>query len=322
MPRYDSEVRERYFRLRVDEGFSNPKACKLLGIKSPQTGLTWWNEYNVEAAKARRRILGKIPPPKTWEELSPLAQECLRDFDLFSEKFLRRDPMPWRRKSAELSVALLLDRTERHYVVGNTPPGVGKSTLWTHDIPVWINLGGGSLDPAFGRSLRFMLGHESGRVAKHYTLRIRRLYELRRPYYSLDQRKEAEACIAVEYGRLKPDLAESEDKVWAQDQFLVAQLEDVDYYEKEPTFQAASYRSGFIGDRAEYAVWDDLSTDKNSRDPEIAQAVADWTDKVAERRVEPGGVFWLIGQRLGPLDLHRNRLDATWEDDAGVLHKK
>jgi len=42
----------------------------------------------------------------------------------------------------------------------------------------------------------------------------------------------------------------------------------------------------------------------------------------AEPRLEPGGVFWLIGQRIGPNDLFRNRLNKRWEDDEGQEHSR
>jgi hypothetical protein len=48
--------------------------------------------------------------------------------------------------------------------------------------------------------------------------------------------------------------------------------------------------------------------------PSTANAVAEFVETQAERRIEPGGVFCLVGQRLGPADVHRKRLDARKRD--------
>ena len=60
--------------------------------------------------------------------------------------------------------------------------------------------------------------------------------------------------MALEYGRFKPDSSIGEESVWAQDQFLVDQLAQLDLYEKEPTVQAASQDSGFLGERVDLVI--------------------------------------------------------------------
>jgi len=96
--------------------------------------------------------------------------------------FLLRRPVPWRQDAADRVVEALQDRTARSYMVLNMPPGSGKSTLFTHDIPAWLICGGGLCDPLRGRATRVMLGSFGFRSAVHYVMRIRRLLESPRPF--------------------------------------------------------------------------------------------------------------------------------------------
>lgn len=312
--------RQHYISLRA-QGFSIPAASRAAGF-SRTTGYRIDNGLEgVESFAAKERE-DRLPDPKAFEDLSPLGQEMLRDFNLFAEKALCRRPSSWREKAAEEAVAHILDKSERSYLVANIFPGSGKSTLWCLDIPVWLVCGGGSLDPAYGRALRFMLGHETKGVSTHYTSEVRRTLDLRRPFYDKEQKRRAEVVLSLEFGRFKPDAREGEESLWRGDQFLVAQLGEFDLYDKEPTFQAASKESGFLGERFDYAAWDDLASFRNSRDPVIAESLSEWFEKEAETRIEPGGVLWLVGQRLGPLDLFRDRLNKTWVDDDGETHQR
>ena len=305
------------------DGLSIAEACRRLGIDK-STGYRW--AKGLPSSETRTSLASRLqtdlPPPLPYGELSDLGKEMLADFNLFSELALCRHPAPWRLDAANRSVEYLLNKVERDYVIANVFPGSGKSTLWTHDIPAWLLCGGGTQDPALGRALRIMLGHFSKIVSQHYVLRLRRLLELTRPYYDKEQQRRAEVCLAREFGRFRPDAQHGEESIWRGDQFLVAQLQDIDLYEKEPTVQAASRQAGFLGERVDYAVWDDLVTSQTCKTVEAADDLAKWTEDEAETRVEPGGVFWLIGQRLGPLDLFRNRLDKEWVDDEGNPHPK
>jgi len=305
------------------DGVTVAEACRRLGIDKT-TGYRWskgLTSHETMTQLAHKQQM-EIPSPFEWEKLSDTAKEMLKDFNCFSELALCRHPAAWRLEAAQRSVEYLKNKEERDFVVANVFPGSGKSTLWTLDIPLWLVCGGGTLDPSYGRALRFMLGHESKIVSTHYVLRVRRLLELTRPYYDKEQQRRAEVCLAREFGRFKPDTQHGEESIWRSDQFLVAQLTDIDLYEKEPTFQAASRESGFLGERVDYSVWDDLVTSKSMKTPETADAIAKWFEDEAETRVEPGGVLWLVGQRLGPLDLFRNRLDKQWVDDDGQPHQK
>ena len=171
--------------------------------------------------------------------------------------------------------------------------------------------------------MRFMLGHQAKNVSIHYVQRMQRILDLKRPYYDKEQQRYAEVCLGRMFGRFKPDLGLGDaTTLWTKDQFIVAQGQDVDLYEKEPTVQAASRQAGFIGERCDYIAWDDLVTDRNSFNPEIIAKDEQWMENEAEPRLEPGGVFWLIGQRIGPNDLFRNRLNKRWEDDEGQEHSR
>lgn len=305
------------------DGVSIAEACRRLGIDK-STGYRW--SKGLESSETRTlkasRMQAELPPPLGYDSLSDVAKEMLADFNVFSEKALCRHPAAWRLDAAKKSVDFLRNKDERDYIVANVFPGSGKSTLWTLDIILWLLCGGGTMDPAYGRALRFMLGHESKIVSTHYVTRVRRLLDLTRPYYDKEQQRRAEICLAREFGRFKPDTQHGEESLWRSDQFLVAQLQDIDLYEKEPTVQAASQQAGFLGERVDYAVWDDLVTSRSTKTPEASEAIAKWFEDEAETRVEPGGVLWLIGQRLGPLDLFRDRLNKQWTDDEGIPHNK
>jgi transposase-like protein len=312
----------------VRDGLSVEEAGKKVGI-SKQAAYRWIkglpsNMYEEpgQERKTRAHRAFQIPNPKAWEDLDPLGQEMLKSFSLFSEKALCRRVPPWRIRAAELSVEMILDKSERHYVIANMPPGVGKSTLWELDIPVWLLCGGGFLNPEVGRALRMMFGHAVAKKATHYVQRLARMLESNRPYYDKEQSRYAEVCLAQMYGRFKPMQALGDIEMWQHDQFVVAQLEDVDLSEKEPTVQAVSRASVFLGERGEYCAWDDLVTDKNSRTVEAQEDLAAFFEKEAEPRVEPGGIAWLTGQRMGPLDLFRNRLDVFYTDDDGIPKQK
>ncbi len=331
---YPRSMRIRAQRLRAD-GYSQAAIAKRLGI-NPSTISSWEQGWisdtgglvpaggprDPDGLTARQRLDVRSIPPKTWDQLSPEAQRALQDFGYFGWRYLRRRDKPWRRIAADTSVDLIQDKSERHYVDGNIAPGIGKTTLWTCDLPLWLSCGGGLCDPARGRAMRFGLGHEAQSVAQHYLQRIQRLMTLSRPYMDPQTHELAEGVLAQDFGRFRPEEGYGDEKIWSSKQFLVAQLADIDLYEKEPTFQIASYRMGFLGERWDYGVWDDLATMKNSQDLDAAERLNAFCENEAEPRIEPGGVFWLIGQRLGPLDLHRQRLNATWEDDDGNSHPK
>lgn len=262
-----------------------------------------------------------LPDPKSWAELSTDARTGLQDINAFGLMFLARRPAAWRYESAMRAVDAVTDKSRRTFTVVNLPPGIGKSTFFTLDLPLWLVTGGGTLDPEFGRALRMLLGSWTMNLSTHYVNRVRRIMELVRPYWDKDQRAEATHSVVREYGRFKPIAGQGEEKLWTREQFLVAQIGNRDIVEKEPTFMAASRESGFLGDRYDFCSWDDLVTTKTARkflrDPDGVQDFTDWFEDEAETRVEPGGSLWLVGQRLGRNDLFRNRLDVVYTGSDG-----
>lgn len=327
-PRISDEQKRKFFYLVYD-----PEGPRIMpGLAAKELGFSKATAYRLTSglhvhagvnrpSQLQARLQADLPSPKRWDELSTDARAGLGDLNVFGEMFFCRRPSPWRKDAAMRLVDAITDRSQRTFLDMNVFPGSGKTTL-LHDIKAWLICGGGTLDPAFGRALRIMIGSRVVRVAEHSCLRLRRSLELRRPYYDKEQRRQAEFVPAVEYGRFKPNTSAGEESIWAKDQFLVAQLEDVDLYEKEPTVQVASQESGFLGERVDLAVWDDIATYDNSRSPEQAESLSAWFEDEAETRVEPGGVLALVGQRLGPLDLHRNRLDAMVTEEDGIDRPK
>jgi hypothetical protein len=282
----------------------------------------WRMSRGVEASRSlaeQDRRDENYPDPKPWDELNGDAREALRDFSVFCEKFLLRRPVPWRRDAAERVVEALQDRTTRSYMVLNMPPGSGKSTLFTHDIPLWLIAGGGLCDPLRGRAVRIMVGSFGYRTATHYVGRIRRQLETSRPFYDKATQRRAELSLVQAFGRFKP---RQEGISWKADEFIVEQLDQIDLSEKEPSVQAASRESGFLGERVELGIWDDLVTSANVRSVEVRADLARWFEDEAETRVEPGGALLLVGQRLGGDDLYRSRLDVNYIDDEGAPRRK
>lgn len=215
-----------------------------------------------------------------------------------------------------------VDSPSHLYLAGEGMMVTHNTTAWTHDLIVWLIAGGGFLSPASGRALRIMIGSESKKVSVNCVRRIRNTLDLRRPFFDKENQRHAELVLSEAFGRFRPQASRGDDSLWRADQFLVAQMMDLDLYEKEPTVQAVSKEAGFLGERCNLAVWDDLVTKSNSKNAEIAASLYDWWTTEAETRVEPGGVLMLVGQRIGNLDLYRQCLDATWVDSHGETQRK
>jgi hypothetical protein len=309
------EVKARYLSLR-QAGFSQAAARREVKVSANTSHR--WDHLLPPGVNSTKDLRSRTStPPRSFDQLSDEAKRALEDFDFFCERYLVRRPVPWRTKAAKLSIEMLLDSSERHEVVANLPPGSGKTSLWTCDLPLWLVCGGGLCDPARGRSLRFQLGHEVAAMARLYVSEIRRLLESRTPYYDGHQRRAAEASLVEDFGRFKGLSAEGEEVLWKRDQLLVAPVGDEVTAEIAPTFVAVARDAAILGWRAHYIAWDDLVTRRSSNDPDLPT----WFENEAESRLDPGGVLWLVGARVGPHDLFRNRLDQRYADDDGVEHQ-
>ena len=71
------------------------------------------------------------------QPLSPEAKRALENFAYFRLRYFGRKSTPWQERAA-YDIMRLVGSEDRDYVVMNEPPGSGKSTLFSHDIPCWI----------------------------------------------------------------------------------------------------------------------------------------------------------------------------------------
>lgn len=269
------------------------------------------------SAEKRERKLNIPVPPKAWDELTSDAQALLEDFNLFRTEVFLRDPVPWATDAANRTVEWLLEPDDVFGVMSE-PPGSGKSTLFTHDLVCWLLCGGGTLDPAFGRSLRIMIGSHALNVSTDYVRRIRATLEDPSPFYNRDRREMGKISLVDTFGRFKPESSHGDEIMWSSERILVAQVGGR-VYEKEPTVFAAAIKARYIGQRANLCIWDDPVDPKSLRlqTPERSQEIAEDFEDEAESRCEPGGCFLVVGQRLGPNDLYRSRMDATYPNEDG-----
>ena len=245
--------------------------------------------------------------PVPFDGLSPEAQRAWNDFPYFQRRYFGRKPMSWQ-EDAALKIVEWLHSPEEEYVVCNAPPGVGKTLLFTHDIPAWLIVR--------DRAIRILLGAITGGLASRYTQRIRNTLEATIPLRAKPNELaagsafDAEATMAADFGRFKP----LHPTLWTKEAFVVAQYDDMAVIEKEPTCQAYGFDSEFIGNRVDFANWDDLVNPRKQRSQITVEQLRDDWDDQAETRLEPQGVLMLTGQRLASNDLYRYNLDKVTPD--------
>lgn len=237
------------------------------------------------------------------------ARRALEDFAYFRLRYFGRKSTPWQVEAA-LDIERLLHSPDREYVVMNEPPGSGKSTLFTHDIPCWLI--------ARDRTIRIQIGSRTERQARMYVGRIKRSLErdapLRADADSLARgiAFDAEACMQDEFGAFKP---EGRSEMWRAESLVVRQLDGVALDDKEATVSAWGQDSGFLGGRFDLVIWDDLVDRKNVKTEDSRDTIREWWDGEAESRLEPGGLLILQGQRIAVNDLYRYCLDKKTLDE-------
>ena len=243
---------------------------------------------------------------------APLAPEALRaleDFAYFRLRYFGRKSTPWQERAA-YEVLRAVETDAREYIVMNEPPGSGKSTLFTTDIPAWLI--------ARNRRIRIMIASRTERQARMYVGRIKRALErdapLRADADSVQRgiAFDAEACLQDDFGAFKP---EGRSDKWRNDELSVRQLDGVQLDDKEATVSAWGQDSGFLGGRFDFVVWDDLIDRKNMKTMESRDQMKEWWDGEAESRLEPGGVLLLQGQRIQANDLYRYALNKKTLDE-------
>lgn len=243
------------------------------------------------------------------QPLSVEAQRALGDFGFFRRRFFGRLSSPWQERAA-YEVLRCVESRDRDFVVMNEPPGSGKSTLFTHDIPCWLIVR--------DRSIRVQIGSRTERQARMYVSRIKRSLErdvpLRADAESLERGLafDADACLVDDFGPFRP---EGRSELWRAESLVVRQLSGVSLDDKEPTVSAWGQDSGFLGGRFDFVLWDDLVDRKNTKSLDSKEALREWWDAEAETRLEPGGTILLQGQRIAHDDLYRYCLDKRTLDE-------
>lgn len=278
-------------------------------------GNPWANGY------ARLLDDADLPGPVPFNKLCSDARAALDDFGLFRRRYLGRGHSPWQEDAAIRLVGLLekaRETRDREFAVVNAPPGSGKSTLFTHDLSVWLI--------CRDRRIRILVGSRTANQAMKYTRRIRR--SLTQRDLLMPKEEDLRAGLAVvphavlleDFGRFQP-LGRGDD-VWQMGGFTVEQHGGVLTGEKEPTVTAFGFDSDYLGMRVDLAAWDDLVDLANVRTLDVIENLQEMWDSVAEMRPDPGGLNLLQGQRLKHNDLYRYNLDkrrARDEEDDDVV---
>ena len=181
-----------------------------------------------------------------------------------------------------------------------------NSTLFTHDIPAWL--------ACRNRRLRALIGSRTYRQARWYTARLRRSFER---YETLPPDEEEviagralkpQASLVGDFGRFRP-LTRFGTDLWRAEEFVIAQVGDLTIGEKEASFAAYGFDSGYLGGRFRFVVWDDLVDRRNTRNAEQLDQLIEQYEDVAVTRLEMGGLLLLQGQRIAANDLYRHALD-------------
>lgn len=276
---YSAAIKNKYWKLR-SEGYSQARAARELGI-AINTANNWEktrrHNFDEEAGGNTWRLLAderRLPLPLAANRLKPEAARALEDFGYWRYRYLGRRSTPWQEEAAYQVVEWLRSPTTELVVV-NAPPGSGKSTTFTHDIPTWMI--------CRDRSIRVLLGSRTFRLASQYALRIKRTLERTRPLPAnpaQGRTEPAAGCLAADYGRFKPDTGD----VWRQHEFSVLNLhDDISLIEdKEPTVSSYGMDSEFLGARANLVIWDDLVVGSILRNVESIDNQRKWWSEEGE----------------------------------------
>lgn len=300
---------ERYFEAR-NQGFGVEPSAKKARIALTTAHRFERGDQSSSGLEAAS-ILGVTSVAGNLVDL-PLSEEALKaleDFAYFRLRYFGRKSMPWQERAA-YDVLRAVESNEREYVVINCPPGSGKSTLFTCDIPCWLI--------AKDRTIRIQVGSRTERQARMYVGRIKRALERDAPIrtdadsLAAGIAFDAEAVLQDDFGSFKP---EGRSDLWAANGLVVRQLDGVGLDDKEPTVSAWGMDSGFLGGRFDFVIWDDLIDRRTTRTPEAKESLRDWYSTEAETRLEPGGALILQGQRMMHDDLYRTALDSRTLDD-------
>lgn len=255
------------------------------------------------------------PQPLPYEKLCKPAQRAWDDFGYFRYRYFGRKSTPWQEEVA-YKVIELIASPRKEFVVLNVPPGSGKTTLVTFDIPLWLTVR--------NRGIAGLLGSATQKLAERYVGALRTALINKTPVkadadqFELGLAVDAQATLIDDYGGFKPD----RDTVWSREQINVLQQGGVVLMRKEPTWSAYGQDTTHIGGRYHYVGWDDLIDFKDIAKYETCETRWKWWDTVAEKRPDPGGVLLLTGQRLGPEDDYRRCADKEEGDEYAHDHEE
>lgn len=309
-----SNAAKRKFVTLWGEGLSISQAAQQAGISysSAKALAQKLSSNSGEAIRAANEQL-TLPEPVAVDELTPDAQRALDDFGFFRARYFGRLSTPWQEQAA-YKVTELLATTRKEYLVANAPPGGGKSTLWTHDIPAWLT--------CRNRAIRGMIGSASQTLAERYGVALRTTLES--PYrfeseHELIERGlavDAVATLSEDFGFFKPQPA----VLWSNKAFTVAQHGNRPLTHKEPTWSCFGLDSTMIGGRYDFIVLDDLIDDSDVRTLEKIDTHRSKFDRVIEKRLEPGGLIVVNGQRLSPEDIYHYLIEKQAGESSAVSH--
>lgn len=305
--RIDDGRWRKYARL-INEGHSQRTSAQMAGISYSSV----MRQMRVPTSRLNR-ILGEFGHEKAGvfgiDKVKGDSARALEDFGYFRSRYFARSTSPWA-EEAVYKMMELAASPHKEYVVVNQPPGVGKSTLWTHDFPVWLAVR--------DRSRRTMIGSRTANQAIKYTGRIRRTFERMTPMKAdpvlLEKglAVDAVSTLITDFGRFKP----ANSDLWRLEEFILAQDGGVAVDDKEANFAAFGMDSGFLGGRYDTVIWDDLVDKTNIRTAESKENLINWWETEAETRLDPGGLLILNGQRMASDDLYRYALNLVdWSEE-------
>ena len=296
------------------EGLTQKAAASRAGM-STRTGAQMEAGPETPANRQAKRMFAEASTAKAkaYKQLSRDARRAYDDFGFFRARYFGRVSSPWQ-EDAAYKILAMMATDDREYAVISCPPGSGKSTCFTHDVPAWLLVR--------DRTLRILIGSATQNLARSYSSRLRNTFDRLVPVASsqdlLDAglAVDATATLAGDFGAFRPATSQR----WRDDEFVIAQLRDETSGDKESSVTAYGRDTGVLGGRFDLCVWDDLVDRKTLRTADARGKLEEDFDNELETRLEPRGLFVLQGQRMGPGDLYRYALDkrgAPPQDAAG-----
>lgn len=323
-PRISDELRATYLNLRFNEGLRQAEACRRIGV-APSWGRKFEGiiaEAPDEADRLRQLLedisLQEITGPKHPDDLSVLARRCLNDFEFFRVTVFGRRSAPWAVEAAEVTAALY-DSPDREFMVWNMPPGAGKTTLASLDIPAWLT--------CRRRHIRGVLGSITDTISTLNVVQLRTEFERANPLIPTDEDRavrgqvDATHTMSQLFGRFRPPWRGR----WSDRGFDVEQLTGERTARKEFTWSPASMEGNFISVRCDYQCWDDAQVPESFHTEATRDKHQTKWDNTCEARLDKGGLLSLVMQRLHQLDLSRYCIDKIVDmptRDGTVRRKK